>query len=178
MKSTLFRETNILLGYVKTLLVYTCVVIVDKFYCRQQYFQLFRHWRHYIFQNSTVPPPLLFLCTVDGLGRVNLKFRVRWADRHVHCAGSSGIEMEARSQVCRKLNSTGCSVYVQLGGNIPPPFFPFHKIFLCFLDRKGKECTHTVCKLSRWIIQYSTAQPSSVIVLPFSHIFLILFLKG
>ena len=26
------------LGYVKTLLVYTCVVIGDKFYCRQQYF--------------------------------------------------------------------------------------------------------------------------------------------
>ena len=88
------------------------------------------------------------------------------------------MRIEARSLVCRKLNSTGCSVYVQLGGNIPPPFFPFHKIFLCFSDRKGKECTHTVCKLSRWIIQYSTAQPSSVIVLPFPHIFLILFLKG
>ena len=40
MKSTLFRETNILLGYVKTLLVYTCVVIADKFYCRQQYFNM------------------------------------------------------------------------------------------------------------------------------------------
>ena len=40
------------------------------------------------------------------------------------------MRIEARSQVCRKLNSTGCSVYVQLGGNIPPP--PFHKIFLCF----------------------------------------------
>ena len=42
MKSTLFRETNVLLGYVKTLLVYTCVVIADKFYCtgRQQYFNM------------------------------------------------------------------------------------------------------------------------------------------
>ena len=40
MKSTLFRETNILLGYVKTLLVYACVVIADKFYCRRQYFNM------------------------------------------------------------------------------------------------------------------------------------------
>ena len=40
MKNTLFRETNILLGYVKTLLVYACVVIVDKFYCRQRYFNM------------------------------------------------------------------------------------------------------------------------------------------
>ena len=40
MKSNLFRETNILLGYVKTLLVYSCVVIADKFYCRQQYFNM------------------------------------------------------------------------------------------------------------------------------------------
>ena len=40
MKNTLFRETKILLGYVKTLLVYACVVIVDKFYCRWQYFNM------------------------------------------------------------------------------------------------------------------------------------------
>ena len=40
MKSTLFRETNILLGYVKTLLVYACVVIADKFYCGRQYFNM------------------------------------------------------------------------------------------------------------------------------------------
>ena len=82
------------------------------------------------------------------------------------------MRIEARSQVCRKLNSSGCSVYVQLGGNIPPPFFPFHKIFLCFLDKKGKECTHTVCKISRWNIQYRTAQPSSVVVPPLHTAFL------
>ena len=40
MKNTLFRETKILLGYVKTLLVYACVVIVDKFYCRRQHFNM------------------------------------------------------------------------------------------------------------------------------------------
>ena len=73
---------------------------------------------------------------------------------------------EVRPHACGKLNSSGCSVYVQLGGNIPPPFFPFHKIFLCFLDKKGKECTHTVCKISRWNIQYRTAQPGSVVVFP------------